>query len=60
MFGAAHGNERFRFLLEQDRGVEHPVLLGSREFFAVEEQNGLFPLVDDFQLRDVFPLPLLR
>lgn len=51
MLGAAYGNDRFRHFLEQDGGVQHPVLLGTRELLAVEKQNGFLCPVDDLQFR---------
>ncbi len=49
MLGATDRDQRLGFGGKQDRGVQHPVLLGARELFAAEKQVRLVARVYDLQ-----------
>ena len=53
LLGAAHGNDGFGLLLEQDGRVQDPVLFGPAQLFPINYQDRFFCTVLDFQFRNV-------
>ena len=55
LLGAAHGDNRLGVRPQQDGGVDDPVLLGSSQLLAVQDEHGDGGAVGDLQLRHVAP-----
>lgn len=51
LLGAADRDFGLRDFFDQDGGVENPVLLGTGEFFTVDQQHGFVAAIYDHQLR---------